>query len=47
MWQEVKQALRGLGRAPAFTLASLVTPALGIGGTTAVRVDSTWALRQE
>lgn len=36
MWQEVKQALRGLRRAPAFTLASLVTLALGIGGTTAI-----------
>lgn len=47
MWQDVKQALRGLGRAPAFTLASVVTLALGIGGTTSVRIDPTWALRQE
>lgn len=36
LWQDGKHAVRTLRRAPAFTLASVVTLALGIGGTTAI-----------
>jgi putative ABC transport system permease protein len=35
-WQEVKTAIRGLLRTPAFSAAAVVTLALGIGATTVI-----------
>ena len=36
MLRDLHHALRALGRAPGYTLAVILTLALGIGGTTAV-----------
>jgi putative ABC transport system permease protein len=36
MWRELREAVRGLGRAPGFAAAAVGTLALGIGATTAI-----------